>query len=42
MRAHENPVQVAPFLRGDLIRVALRPSSISASFRRRIQLLPHR
>ncbi len=34
--------QVAPFLSGDLIRVPLRPSSITAAFRQRIHLLPHR
>lgn len=34
--------QVAPFMSGDLIRVPLRPSSISAAFRQRIHLLPDR
>lgn len=34
--------QVAPFMGGDLIRVPLRPSSISAAFRQRIHLLPDR
>jgi 3-mercaptopyruvate sulfurtransferase SseA len=34
--------QVGPFLGGDLIHVPLRPSSISAAFQLRTQLLPDR
>ncbi|MFN4156709.1 MAG: penicillin acylase family protein [Paracoccaceae bacterium] len=34
--------QVDPFLGGELIRVPLRPSSISTAFRQRIDLLPDR
>jgi hypothetical protein len=34
--------QVAPFMGGDLIRVPLRPSSISTAFEQRIHLLPER
>lgn len=34
--------QVAPFMGGDLIRVPLRPSSISTAFEQRIHLLPDR